>query len=87
MFEPFDKILPVLKDDEWKKVRYIVSSSFSSGKLKLVMKVFFMHFNFFKSLHLPKIFKMSKYVNVCAQNFLSYLDELVENGAILDTKK
>jgi hypothetical protein len=35
--EPADKFLTVLKDDEWKNVRSIVSSVFTSGKLKSVI--------------------------------------------------
>jgi thromboxane-A synthase len=33
---PADKFLTDLKDDEWKNVRSIVSTTFTSGKLKLV---------------------------------------------------
>lgn len=36
--EPADKFLTVLKDEEWKNVRTIVSSVFTSGKLKLMSK-------------------------------------------------
>jgi hypothetical protein len=35
-FEPFSKFLSNLKDDEWKNVRSIISTTFTSGKLKLV---------------------------------------------------
>ena len=34
--EPFDKWLLNIKDDEWKNVRSIVSTAFTSGKLKQV---------------------------------------------------
>jgi cytochrome P450 len=36
LLDPIDKFLTVLKDDEWKNVRSLVSSTFTSGKLKLV---------------------------------------------------
>lgn len=36
--KPLDKTLLVLKDEEWKRVRTAVTSAFSSGKLKLMMK-------------------------------------------------
>lgn len=34
--KPLDKLLTVLKDDEWKNVRAILTTSFTSGKLKSV---------------------------------------------------
>jgi hypothetical protein len=34
--EPIDKFLTVLKDDEWKNVRAILTTTFTSGKLKSV---------------------------------------------------
>lgn len=34
MFEPFDKAISLLKDDEWKNARAILSTTFTSGKLK-----------------------------------------------------
>lgn len=36
MIEPADKFLTTLKDEEWKNVRAIISTVFSSGKMKLV---------------------------------------------------
>ncbi|CAF1067416.1 unnamed protein product [Brachionus calyciflorus] len=33
-FEPFDHFLTLIKDDEWKNVRAILSTMFTSGKLK-----------------------------------------------------
>ena len=35
--DPFDKTLLVLKDEEWRNVRSIVSTTFTSGKLKSVI--------------------------------------------------
>lgn len=35
--EPMDKFLTAIKDDEWKNVRSLVSTTFTSGKLKSVM--------------------------------------------------
>ena len=39
LLDPFDKFMTVLKDDEWKNVRSIVTSTFTSGKLKELMKL------------------------------------------------
>nr|QUF59372.1 cytochrome p450 CYP3044B5 [Brachionus angularis] len=38
-FDPLDKILSFLKDEEWKNVRSILSTVFSSGKLKSMSKL------------------------------------------------
>jgi hypothetical protein len=40
MIEPSDKFLTVLKDDEWKNARSILTATFTSGKLKSVIRVF-----------------------------------------------
>jgi hypothetical protein len=34
--EPFSSFITMLKDDEWKNVRSIISATFTSGKLKSV---------------------------------------------------
>lgn len=34
LIEPADKFLTVLKDEEWKNVRSILTTTFTSGKLK-----------------------------------------------------
>lgn len=34
--EPFDHFLSLIKDDEWKNVRAILSTTFTTGKLKAV---------------------------------------------------
>nr|UOU03277.1 cytochrome P450 3044A1/2 [Brachionus rubens] len=34
LIEPIDKFITVLKDDEWKNVRAIITTTFTSGKLK-----------------------------------------------------
>nr|UOU03276.1 cytochrome P450 3044B1 [Brachionus rubens] len=39
MFEPFDHFLSIIKDDEWKSVRAILSTTFTSGKLKSMSKL------------------------------------------------
>jgi hypothetical protein len=33
---PFDKFLTNVKNDEWKNMRSVITTTFSSGKLKLV---------------------------------------------------
>lgn len=38
--DPMDKFISNLKDDEWKNVRAILSTTFTSGKLKEVLKIF-----------------------------------------------
>ncbi|CAF1050982.1 unnamed protein product, partial [Brachionus calyciflorus] len=37
--EPFDKFLSLIKDDDWKNVRAILSTTFTSGKLKSMSKL------------------------------------------------
>ena len=49
---PFDKFLTHVKDDEWKRIRSIVSNTFSSGKLKLVKKKYLIT----KPKHKEKVF-------------------------------
>lgn len=39
LFDPFDKFLTALRDDEWKNVRSIITTAFTSGKLKDTMKL------------------------------------------------
>lgn len=36
MIEPYDHFLTLIKDEEWKSVRAVLSTSFTSGKLKSV---------------------------------------------------
>lgn len=36
MVEPFSKFLTIIKDEEWKNVRAIVTTNLTSGKLKSV---------------------------------------------------
>lgn len=40
MVWPINKFLVSLKDDEWKNARSIVTTSFTSGKLKSVIHLF-----------------------------------------------
>ena len=37
MFEPYNYFLSLIKDEEWKSVRAILSTTFTSGKLKSVL--------------------------------------------------
>nr|QEV83805.1 cytochrome P450 [Brachionus rotundiformis] len=39
MFEPYDHFLSLIKDEEWKSIRAILSTSFTSGKLKSMSKL------------------------------------------------
>ncbi|CAF0837522.1 unnamed protein product [Brachionus calyciflorus] len=39
MFEPFDHFLSIIKDEDWKTVRAILSTTFTSGKLKSMSKL------------------------------------------------
>ena len=41
--EPIDKFLTVLKGEEWKSIRSIVTTTFTSGKLKTV-RIKFLYF-------------------------------------------
>lgn len=40
MFEPYDHFLSLIKDEEWKSIRAVLSTSFTSGKLKSVNILF-----------------------------------------------
>ena len=52
--EPIDKFLTVLKGEEWKSIRSIVTTTFTSGKLKTVrIKLLYFFFKF----KLPFLFK------------------------------
>lgn len=46
-FEPFNNFLSLIKDDEWKSVRAILSTMFTSGKLKSVNIYYFEYFHLF----------------------------------------
>nr|ATW72297.1 cytochrome p450 CYP3044B5 [Brachionus calyciflorus] len=39
MFEPFDHFLSIIKDEDWKTVRAILSTTFTTGKLKSMSKL------------------------------------------------
>nr|QVK45579.1 cytochrome P450 [Brachionus paranguensis] len=39
MFEPYDHFLSLIKDEEWKRIRAVLSTSFTSGKLKSMSKL------------------------------------------------
>nr|AHL88981.1 cytochrome p450 3044B1 [Brachionus koreanus] len=39
MFEPYDHFLSLIKDEEWKSIRAVLSTSFTSGKLKSMSKL------------------------------------------------
>lgn len=46
LIDPLDKFILVLKDEEWKNVRSLMSASFTSAKLKLVIEKFEINFLF-----------------------------------------
>ncbi len=49
--DPMDKFLNVLKNDEWKNVRSIVTTTFTTAKLKKVKyKVIFTYIYFFEAI-------------------------------------
>lgn len=46
MIEPTDKFMTVLKDEEWKNARAIVTTAFTSGKIKSVIILKFIQYAF-----------------------------------------
>ena len=77
--------MTVLKDDEWKSVRAILTTTFTSGKLKSVNT----KLKTYKLKALIKLItfkKMSKCMNGCIKNYEKYLEDLVEKDGIFATK-
>ncbi|CAF0846127.1 unnamed protein product [Brachionus calyciflorus] len=70
--EPLDKLMTVLKDEEWKNVRAIITTAFTTGKLKS---------NLSYETH------MYKYIHECAENLEKFLDKIGEKDGCLDTKE
>lgn len=81
--EPLDKFLTVLKDDEWKNVRAILTTSFTSGKLKLVTKYPF--FNSIQVLFLTSANKLSKCLDV--KMYFGFYQKLYELSGRFDQKR
>nr|QUF59370.1 cytochrome p450 CYP3044B3 [Brachionus angularis] len=61
-FDPFDKILLFLKDEEWKNIRSILTTVFSSGKLKSMSKLMIECSNRLNE-HLVKLEKNDEYLD------------------------
>nr|ATW72296.1 cytochrome p450 CYP3044B4 [Brachionus calyciflorus] len=66
MFEPYDNFLTIIKDEDWKTVRAILSTTFTTGKLKSMSKLMLecvnnLNENFQKVADKDGIFDSSKY--------------------------
>ena len=82
----FDKFLISVKDEEWKSMRAIISTTFSSGKLKLVRKAPY-SFQILNIILNQNSFKMSKNMVKLAKNMSAHLVEVAEGDKILETKQ